>query len=347
MRAAVYHHPHDIRIDDVAEPEPGAGQVKLRVAHNGVCGSDLHEYFSQETFVPVAPHPQTGIQAPVTLGHEFSGTVVAVGDGVASVREGDRVAVRPTYTCGQCPACRAGSPNTCRVLAFHGLSGPGGGLAEYTVLPESMVFALPESVSLEMGALVEPMAVSYHAVKISGVRPGELAVIAGLGPIGVGLYFALRAAGITDIVASDPSAQRREILTRLGAEHVIDPTTTEVAAAAHDASDGLGARVVFDAAGVGAAILTGIGALAPQGKVVVVGIHEQAMELNPTSLLLGEAQIVASLVYTDDDYRHVIDSMARGEITGEGWVDHASLDDLLTVYEQLRRGERMKVLIDL
>ncbi|NMO93533.1 2,3-butanediol dehydrogenase [Actinomycetospora sp. TBRC 11914] len=347
MRSAIYHHPHDIRIEDVETPEPGSGEVQLRVAHNGVCGSDLHEYFASETFVPVAPHPQTGIQAPVALGHEFSGTVTAMGAGVTSVREGDRVAVRPTYTCGTCPSCRAGHPNTCRILAFHGLSGPGGGLSEYTVLPETMVFALPEDVSLELGALVEPMAVSYHAVELSGIRPGELAVVAGLGPIGVGLFFALRSAGITDIIASDPSAQRRAILSRLGASTVIDPTVTEVATAAHEASDGLGARVVFDAAGVGAAILTGIGALAPQGKVVVVGIHEQPMELNPTALLLGEAQIVASLVYTDDDYRHVIDAMSRGGITGEGWVDHAPLDDLLTVYDELRRGERMKVLIDL
>ena len=95
-------------------------------------------------------------------------------------------------------------------------------------------------------------------------------------------------------------------------------------------------------------ILTGIGALAPQGKVVVIGIHEQAMELNPTALLLGESQIVASLTYSDDDYRRVIDGMARGEITtAGGWVDHAPLDELLTVYEDLRRGARMKVLIDL
>jgi (R,R)-butanediol dehydrogenase/meso-butanediol dehydrogenase/diacetyl reductase len=347
MRSAVYYQPHDVRIDDVDAPQPGPGQVKLRVAHNGVCGSDLHEYYASETFVPVEPHPQTGISAPVALGHEFSGTVVAVGDGVSSVAEGDRVAVRPTYTCGECPSCRAGAPNTCRVLAFHGLSGPGGGLSEFTTLPESMVFALPESVSLEMGALVEPMAVSYHAVELSGIQPGRLAVIAGLGPIGVGLFFALRARGVTDIIASDPSAQRREILSRLGADHVIDPTVTEVATAAHEATNGLGAHVVFDAAGVGEAILTGIGALAPQGKVVVVGIHEKAMELNPVALLLGEAQIVASLTYTDDDYRQVIASMSRGEISLEGWVDHAPLDELLTVYDQLRRGERMKVLIDL
>jgi (R,R)-butanediol dehydrogenase / meso-butanediol dehydrogenase / diacetyl reductase len=347
MRAAVYHRPHDVRISEIDEPEPGPGQVKLRVAHNGVCGSDLHEYFSTETFVPVEPHPQTGVSAPVVLGHEFSGTVVAVGSGVTRVHEGDRVAARPTITCGECPSCRAGSPNTCRVLAFHGLSGHGGGLSEFTVLPESMVFPLPGTVSLEMGALVEPMAVSYHAVEVSGIEPGQCAVIAGLGPIGVGLFFALRAKGVENIIASDPSAARREILAGLGARNVIDPTETEVAVAAAQATDGLGAHVVFDAAGVGAAILTGIGALAPQGKIIVVGIHEQAMELNPTALLLGEAQIVASLTYTDDDYRAVIESMARGEISPEGWVDHAGLDDLLSVYEELRKGARMKVLIDL
>jgi (R,R)-butanediol dehydrogenase/meso-butanediol dehydrogenase/diacetyl reductase len=347
MRAAVYYRPHDVRIDDVDEPDPAPGQVKLRVAHNGVCGSDLHEYFSRETFVPVQPHPQTGVQAPVTLGHEFSGTIVAVGEGVSSVGKDERVAVRPTYTCGTCPSCRAGAPNTCRLLAFHGLSGPGGGLSEFTTVPESMVFALPENVSLELGALVEPMAVSYHAVEVSQIQPGQAAVIAGLGPIGVGLFFALRAAGITNIIASDPSAERRGIVAALGAQTVIDPTVTEVATAAREATGGLGAHVVFEAAGVGAAILSGIGALAPQGKILVVGIHEQPMELNPTALLLGEAQIVASLVYTDEDYRRVIAGMSRGEINAAGWVDHARLEDLLTVYDELRRGARMKVLVDL
>lgn len=347
MRSAVYYAPHDVRIEEIDVPEPGPGQVQLRVAHNGVCGSDLHEYFSASTFTPVEPHPQTGAQIPVVLGHEFSGTVTAVGDGVTELSVDDRVAVRPTYTCGECPHCRAGFPNACRVIAFHGLSGPGGGLSEYTVVPSSMAFALPESVSLEMGALVEPMAVSYHAVGISGIQPGQLAVIAGLGPIGVGIYFALRGRGVTDIVASDPSASRRQVLTDLGVKHVVDPTETDLTAVTQDLTDGLGAHTIFDAAGIGAAILTAVPALAPQGKVVVVGIHEQSMEINPTSLLFGEAQIVGSLTYSDDDYRRVIEGMARGEVSAEGWVDHAPLDDLASVYEALRKGERMKVLIDL
>lgn len=347
MRSAVYHAPHDVRIESLDVPEPGPGQVQLRIAHNGVCGSDLHEYFSASAFTPLEPHPQTGAQIPVVLGHEFSGTVTAVGQGVGSLTEGDRVAVRPTYTCGECPHCRAGYPNACRIIAFHGLSGPGGGLSEYTVVPESMAFGLPDAVSLEMGALVEPMAVSYHAVGISGIAPGQLAVIAGLGPIGVGIYFALRGRGVTDIIASDPSAERRRILTELGVEHVVDPTDTDLTEATQAVTDGLGAHTIFDAAGIGQAILSAVPALGPQGKVVVVGIHEQPMEINPTSLLFGEAQLVGSLTYSDQDYRDVIDSMARGEITAANWVTHAPLDDLLSVYEELRKGNRMKVLIDL
>ena len=347
MRSAIYPGPHDVRIEDVPEPEPGPGQVKLRVAHNGVCGSDLHEYFSAATFIPTEPHPQTGVSAPVTLGHEFSGTVVAVGEGVTDVVVGDRAAVRPTYACGTCGSCRAGAPNTCRVLAFHGLSGPGGGLSEHTVVEAGMVFPLPDSVSLELGALVEPMAVGHHAVELSGIGPGQVAIVAGLGPIGVGLFFALRARGVTEIIASDPSVARRKTLTELGATCVVDPRETDLTQLARELSEDLGAHAVFDAAGVGAAILTGVDALAPGGKVVVVSIHETSMELNPTSLLLGEAQIVASLVYTDEDYRQVIAGMARGEITSDGWVTRAPLDDLLSVYEDLRAGSRMKVLVDL
>lgn len=347
MRAAVYHEPGDIRIEDIAEPSPGPGEVKLKVAFNGVCGSDLHEYYNAATFVPTEPHPQTGIAAPVVLGHEFSGTVVEVGDGVTSVEVGTRVAVRPTLSCRQCESCRRGLFNICRSLAFHGLSAATGGLSEFTVVGADAVHPLPASVSLELGALVEPMAVGHHAVTLSGLEPGDLTVVAGLGPIGIGLWFALQAAGITDVVVSDPSPERRAALTRLGAENVIDPREDDVRSVAFDLTGGAGAPVVFDAAGVGAAISSGLDALAPRGKVVVVGIHEKAMELNPTSLLLGETSIVGSIVYLDEDYTAVIQAMADGHYATGGWVSHNTLDGLLDAYTDLRAGRQMKILIDL
>ncbi|MBY6412827.1 2,3-butanediol dehydrogenase [Rhodococcus sp. BP-252] len=345
MRGAVYYAPGDIRIESIADVEPSHGQVKLRVAHNGVCGSDLHEYFSGQTFIPSEPHPLTGQMAPIVLGHEFSGTVVAVGDGV-DINIGARVAVRPTLTCGQCPACTAGVSNVCRKLAFHGLSAATGGLSEYSVVDANAIHVLPETVSLEMGALVEPMAVSYHAVTRSGVKPGDVAVISGLGPIGIGLWFALRDRGIHDVIVSDPSDVRRRALKKLGAEHVVNPRHDNIGDIARDLSSGTGASAVFDAAGVGAAITSGVAALRPHGKVVVVGIHEQPMSLNPTSLLLSETEIIGSIVYSDDDYSKVIAAMAAGSYTADGWVEHAPLDSLVDIYHELRQGNKLKVLID-
>ncbi|MBY4403329.1 2,3-butanediol dehydrogenase [Rhodococcus fascians] len=346
MRGAMYYGPGDIRIESMADVEPSHGQVKIRVAHNGVCGSDLHEYFSAQTFIPAEPHPLTGQMAPVVLGHEFSGTVVSVGAGVG-IEIGSRVAVRPTLSCGKCPACVAGLVNVCRNLAFHGLSAATGGLCEYSVISADAIHVLPDNVSLEMGALVEPMAVSYHAVARSGIGPGDVVVVSGLGPIGIGLWFALRDRGVEDIIVSDPSEERRAALERLGAVHVLDPRADDIGDVARELSAGAGAAAVFDAAGVGAAVLSGIAALRAHGKVVVVGIHEQPMTLNPTSLLMSETEIIGSIVYTDDDYRKVIAAMAAGIYTSTGWVEHASLDDLVDVYNELRQGRKLKVLIDM
>ena len=148
MRAAVYHGVGDVRVEDVPEPSPGRGEVKIKLAHNGICGSDLHEYYSASTFIPLEPHPQTGVQAPVIMGHEFSGTVAELGEGVTGLEVGQPAALRPTHSCGTCPPCKQGLPNICRILAFHGLSAEGGGLAEYTVVTADQVHPLPEGVSL-------------------------------------------------------------------------------------------------------------------------------------------------------------------------------------------------------
>lgn len=347
MRAAVYYGPMDIRIEDLREPEAGPGEVKIKVAHNGVCGSDLHEYFNEPTFTPTEPHPLTGAVIPVVLGHEFSGTVADIGDGVSGFDVGDPVAIRPNYFCGECAACGEGLNNICRKLAFHGLSGPGGGLSEFTVVKADMVHPLG-GVDLALGATVEPMAVGYHAVARSGLRPGDTTIVAGAGPIGIGLWFALKARGIDDVIVSEPSPERRAAITALGAEHVIDPTQTNLVEFAMDHSGGRGAHTAFDAAGASGAITGSVAALAPRGKVVVVGIHEKVLaNFNPTELLLQETEIVGSIIYDDADFDAVIEGMGAGLYTTDGWVEHASLDDLIPTLDDLRAGRRMKVVIDL
>lgn len=347
MKAAVYHAVGDVRVEDLPEPEPGPGQVKVKVAHNGVCGSDLHEYFYAPTFMPVDPHPLTGVQIPSIMGHEFSGTVVATGSDDTGLVPGDRVAVRPTYVCGLCRACAAGHPNVCELLAFHGASAPGGGLSELTVVDAGMAHRLPDSVSLRLGALVEPMAVAAHAVNRVDPVPGDTVVVLGAGAIGIGIWFALRARGIDNVVVSEPSPERRAAIVALGAVHVVDPGECDPGELVSQVSEGRGAQAVFDAAGVGPAFAVGLQLLGPRGTLVVVGVHERPLEFNPTQLLMGEHAVIGSMTYTAEEFDQVIADMARGVYDATGWVEHLPLSDVVHAFEQLRSGRAMKYLIDL
>jgi (R,R)-butanediol dehydrogenase/meso-butanediol dehydrogenase/diacetyl reductase len=202
-------------------------------------------------------------------------------------------------------------------------------------------------VSLELGALVEPMAVGHAAVNRVPFDRGDLTMIVGAGPIGIGLWFALKAHGHENVLISETSPERRAAITKLGAQHVIDPRNTDLGTATAELSEGDGPVVVFDAAGVGAAITDSVPVMAPRGSIVVVGIHEKPFAFNPTSLLLQEVAVVGSLIYTAADYDAVIANMAAGVYDPTGWVDHVELDNLVSSYDELRAGRRMKILVDL
>ena len=146
MRAAVYYGNHNLEIEDVPEPTAGDGQVKVKVSRNGICGTDLHEYYDGPIFIPPAdPHPLTGKHMPLVIGHEFSGAVTEVGHGVTDVQEGEHVTIEPIYRCGQCRPCKSGQYHLCTVIGFHGLMADGG-MAEYTVVPRNQVHKLPDTV---------------------------------------------------------------------------------------------------------------------------------------------------------------------------------------------------------
>lgn len=347
MRAVRFHGKEDLRIDEIPEPTPGPGQVKLRNAWSGICGSDLHIYYHPEALglAPDKPHPLTGATLPQVLGHEFAGEVVEVGDDVTGVAPGDRVVVWPVYHCGECDACEAGLPNACRVIAFHGIQSDGGGMAEYTVVPASLLHRLPDGVPLEMGALVEPMAVAWHAVKRGGAEPGHVALVAGSGPIGIGVFLALRARGIEKVIVSEPSAQRRAAVERLGAEHVVDPTSEDLAARVAEVSGGRGVDVAFDAAGAGPAVSSALANLATRGTLVIIAGHERPMEWTPSSLLSSEAHIVGTLAYLPEDFDEVIEAMAEGKYSAEGWVESIGYEAAPAAIGRLRAGEALKILV--
>ena len=345
MRAAVYYGPNKVSVEDVAIPAPGPGQVQLQVGFNGICGTDLHEYYAGPIFVPTQPHPLTHQELPLTLGHEFSGTITAVGAGVTEWREGDRVAVEPIYKCGHCGPCAAGNYNVCQQIGFHGLMSDGG-MAEYTVVPTNMLHRLPDNVSLELGALVEPMSVAYHAATLGDVKPGDTAMVFGAGPIGIGLWFALRGKGLQEVFVVEPSPTRRAAIETLGAV-TLDPTVTDVPGFIADHTYGAGADAVFDAAGVTPAVETALACVGSRKPMVSVAIYEKPLQTPLLNLVMNESRIQGSLCYTGADFEAVIALMAQGAYDTTGWVAQIPIGDVVSEgFEALHAGNKMKVLVD-
>lgn len=345
MKAAVYYGPNKLDVTEMAIPQPGPGTVQIKVGFNGICGTDLHEYFAGPIFVPTEPHPLTGQQLPLVMGHEFAGTISAVGSGVRGWAEGDRVAVEPIYRCGHCGPCRAGNYNICAQIGFHGLMSDGG-MAEYTVVPTDMLHKLPDNVSLELGALVEPMSVAHHAATLGEPYPDGTAMVFGAGPIGIGLWFALRGKGLDDIYVVEPAATRRAAIEALGAR-TLDPAAVDVPSFIADHTSGRGADAVYDAAGVAPAVETALACVGARRPMVSVAIYEKPLTTPLLRLVMNESRIQGSLCYTAADFEAVIDLMARGAYDTTGWVTAIGIDDVVDEgFEALHAGAKMKVLVD-
>jgi len=315
MRALRFHGMRDLRLDEVPAPLLLPGAVRVVVESCGICGSDLDEYVAGPLAIPTAtaPHPLTGEHLPLTLGHEFAGTIIEVGDGVPSARIGERVAVNPLLADGTCEACRRGQPQLCAQLGFVGLSGRGGGFAEEVVVAAEAAHQLPPNIATEIGALVEPLAVGWHAVALSGAREGDSAFVLGAGPIGLATVLGLRARGCATIVVSDPVAERRSVAGTLGATLIVDPAEEDATAAAMEVTDGQGVHATFDAAGVGDTLTIALTALRPSGIAVNLAVWKQPPTLDPMLLMLGEKRLVGSVAY-DHDFPAVIDAIASGRI---------------------------------
>ncbi|MDR9059719.1 Sorbitol dehydrogenase [Burkholderia multivorans] len=320
MRALQWHGPRDVRLVDIDTPRVGPGEVRIAVAYCGICGSDLHEYADGPHAIPVdAPHPLSGRTAPLTLGHEFCGTVVEVGAGVTTLRAGDRVAVEPEYRCQRCAYCRAGSYNLCVSMGFAGLMGDGG-MADFAVVPAYMLHRLPEGVTLEQAAVLEPAAVALHALRRGELRLGNTCAVFGLGPIGLLLIMLAKLQGATTIVAVYVSPQRLAAAKRFGATHAFDARSLD-AAALRDAiraeTGGLGVDVAFEAAGLPATFEAAMHALRKGGRVVMVGLMPHA-GFDAFRAVNDELTFTASV-----GYRHAYDDLLR--IVASGALDPASI----------------------
>lgn len=321
MKAVRYYGKEDVRVDEIAEPEVRPGTVKIALAFNGICGSDLHLY--HEGPIPPAPtttdpHPLSGETLPVVFGHEFSGVVAELGAGVQGLEVGDHVAVEPLMVCDECVACRRGSYNLCERMGFVGISGRGGGLAEYIVVEERWVHPVGD-MPLEHAALIEPLAVALHAVRHAGAdtASGELAVVGGAGPIGLLTAAVLRAYGVRTIV-SEVSVERRDKAAETGvADVVVDPTSEDLVDVVRRESNGAMARYAFDAAGVGVVVDSLFDALGPGGRLEVIAIHVAPYELDIAGRLTMQDREMGSAIGYANDHEEAI------RLVNEGLVDLA------------------------
>ena len=344
MRAAVFHGRCDLRLEDVPEPSTGAGEVKLRVLYNGICGSDLHEYYHGPLTTRTTPHPLTGIKNPVILGHELSGEVVEVGAGVEDLSIGDRVAVEPVETCGACMYCTSGQYNHCGLLAFHGYNRGSGGLAQLSVVKRSMAHKLPKSMTAQQGALIEPMAISYRTAMRCEAEAGQTVAIHGGGPIGIGVFFTLRRRGVR-VIMVDPSRERRASLKALGVPLVLDPTDGDIVSAIKDLTGGRGADTSVDAAGVPVAFKAALLSTAVGGRLIVVAIHTRPLEIAPMDLLMTEVRI-SGIALSNNTFPSVIEEMSAGTYPSAGWVETIPFERLLSDgFERLHRQDGMKILV--
>ena len=251
MKALRWYARKDVRYVDAPEPSPGPGQLKVKVSLAGICGTDLKEY----AYGPVMIPPD---QVPLTMGHEFAGTVMEVGKGVKGFKAGDRVSGVGYYYCGECYVCKKGLYNLCVNQGFTGLFCDGC-MAEYFVIPDYACYKLPDSVPDELGALVEPLAVALYSVARAKPQPEDCVVVIGAGMIGLCVIQALKATGISQVMVSARRPERLKLAKGCGANVVIDADKEDIVSEVKNTRPERMADVVFECAGSATAFRQSIG----------------------------------------------------------------------------------------
>lgn len=340
MRAIVIHGARDLRIEDRPEDTPGPGQVRLRLAVGGVCGSDLH-YFNHGGFGAVR------LREPMILGHEVSGHVEAVGPGVAGFSPGQLVAVSPSRPCGACAYCLEGLPNQCLNMRFYGSAMPfphvQGAFREVLVADASQCI---DATGLTPGeaAMAEPLAVTLHATTRAGGILGKRVLITGCGPIGVLAILAARRAGAAEIVATDLSDFTLGLAKRVGADRVINTGQEPDALAGYTPNKGH-FDVMYECSGVAAALAGGIAAMRPRGVVLQLGLGGD-MTLPMMAITSKELELRGSFRF-HAEFAAGVGLMQKGLIDVKPLITHTvGLDQAETAFKLASdRSQAMKAQI--
>ena len=311
MRALVYHGNKDIRLEDVPEPQPAPGEVKIRPTFTGICATDIEEWQHGPLWVQHGgPNPISGRQAPLVLGHEITGEIEALGEGVGGIDVGQRVAINNVLTCGACYWCVRGQQAVCPSMSVAGLSADGG-LAEHMTWPADNVVPLPDSVDDAEGALVEPSTVAVHAVRRSGVKSGDNVAVIGAGTVGLLTAQAFSAAGAS-VTAVDVRESSLGMASRLGADHTVNASSATADAEMLELTGGIGHDIVVETAGVAQTPRQAINWTRRAGTTVLVGIYaaEPAMDFN--EIVGVERNVIGSVAASPGDMEEAVRLIASG-----------------------------------
>lgn len=336
MKAVVMYKPGDVRIEDVKKPKPGWGEILLKVKKSGVCGTDFILY-----------HGAYYANFPIIFGHEYSGEIEELGAGVKNFNIGDRVTVDPNIVCHQCYFCKIGEEHLCENLITLGIH-RNGGFAEYSVVPESNVFILPDNLSFEVGALTEPVACAIRGIEVANIKQGDTVVILGAGCMGNLVMQLASIAGAANIIVSEPIAKRREIAKEYGAAYTIDPMKDNVEKEVKRIKY-CGADVVFECSGNSKVAELALHLARRGGHIVWFGVCPKGESIPIVPFDVNENELLISGSFNNPYTQFkALKLLASGKIRTEKLVNpKISLNDFNKVWGIFGGPDTMRVMIDI
>jgi len=335
MKAAYYEGNKTFSIGESRPQAPSPGQVKLKVAYAGICGTDNHIYLG---------HMDKRIKLPQVIGHEMSGEIAELGEGVEGFKVGDTVVVRPLDPCRNCPACELGHYNICPNLNFIGIDSPGAFQGWWTV-PAHTLHRLPESIDMRHAAMVEPIAVAAHDVRYGKVTDKDYVVVEGAGPIGTLVALVARSKGAR-VLSLEINRFRLDLARELGVD-AVNPLETDVPEYVEKQTGTAGADVVFEVTGspAGAEMMTRL--VRTRGRIVIVGIFAEPALVNMRQILWREMKVYGARNYAPQDFEAAIQMVASKTLPLDRLIsDIRPLDQLQSTFEEIQKGANfMKVLL--
>ena len=338
MKAIVYEGPEQLVYKEVSDVTPGKNEVKIKVKACGICGSDVHGYLGT---------PGRRI-APMVMGHEFSGEITELGEGVENCKIGSRVAVYPVDFCGHCAMCQKGDVHLCYNKKAYGVLNVDGAFAEYICVPEKCCFPVENKVSDTLASLMEPLAVAYRGVEHAGDLSGKNVLIVGAGTIGLLALACVKRKNPAKVIVSDLSDNRLKIAVQMGADMIVNPAKENFKEKILEITDGTGVEAAIEAVGVASTVQQTMSALAFGGTAVWIGNNKPLIEINMQEIVTRELSVQGSFLYGYQEFKQVIELMNQGEFNIEPLISKKiSLKEAVEYFHKLAHnpGDLIKVVV--